>query len=195
MDIHRVMVCVHILGASGSGTTTLGGALAARLGCEQHDVDDYFWLPDDPPYQRRRPMPDRLRLLGARLDDSADWVLSGSLVGWGDPLVPRFDMVVYLSLDPALRMARLRMRERQRHGDRILPGGDRAGIHAEFMAWAADYDTAGLSQRSRARHDAWLADLPGRVLRLDAAEPVESLAEAVLRAMPRQGRRTRQLAR
>ena len=43
--IHRI----HILGASGSGTTTLGRALAARLQCPHFDTDDCFWLPTDPP--------------------------------------------------------------------------------------------------------------------------------------------------
>ena len=36
---------IHILGASGSGTTTLGRALAERLQCRHFDTDDYFWLP------------------------------------------------------------------------------------------------------------------------------------------------------
>jgi len=35
---------IHILGASGSGTTTLGRALAERLQCPHFDTDDYFWL-------------------------------------------------------------------------------------------------------------------------------------------------------
>ena len=43
--IHRI----HILGASGSGTTTLGRALAERLQCPHFDADDYFWVPTDPP--------------------------------------------------------------------------------------------------------------------------------------------------
>jgi hypothetical protein len=34
---------IHILGASGSGTTTLGHALAARLQCPHFDTDAYFW--------------------------------------------------------------------------------------------------------------------------------------------------------
>jgi predicted kinase len=33
---------LHLLGASGSGTTTLGRALAQRLGCPHFDTDD--WL-------------------------------------------------------------------------------------------------------------------------------------------------------
>jgi len=33
---------VHIVGASGSGTTTLGRALATQLGCPHVDTDDVF---------------------------------------------------------------------------------------------------------------------------------------------------------
>ena len=41
---------IHILGASGSGTTALGQALAEHLRCPHFDTDDYFWLPTDPPH-------------------------------------------------------------------------------------------------------------------------------------------------
>jgi adenylate kinase family enzyme len=41
---------VHILGASGSGATTLGAALAQRLGFTHLDSDDFFWIKTDPPY-------------------------------------------------------------------------------------------------------------------------------------------------
>jgi len=40
---------IHILGASGSGTTTLGRALAERLQYPHFETDDYFWLPTAPP--------------------------------------------------------------------------------------------------------------------------------------------------
>jgi adenylate kinase family enzyme len=39
---------IHLMGASGSGVTTLGRALAARLALPHHDSDDYFWLPTAP---------------------------------------------------------------------------------------------------------------------------------------------------
>src|SRR5438128_874343 len=44
---------LHILGASGSGTTTLGRALAEGLQCPHFDTDDYFWLPTDPPFTQQ----------------------------------------------------------------------------------------------------------------------------------------------
>ena len=54
---------IHILGASGSGTTTLGRALAERLQYPHFDTDDYFWLPTDPPYTQQRARTERAQLL------------------------------------------------------------------------------------------------------------------------------------
>jgi len=76
--IHRI----HILGASGSGTTTLGRALATRLQCPRFDTDDYFWLPTDPPYTHQREHTERQRLLMDDLMAHDAWVVSGSLCGW-----------------------------------------------------------------------------------------------------------------
>ena len=58
---------VHILGASGSGTTTLGRALAAKLGCPHLDTDDVFWLRTDPPFQHIRERSQRQEMLGTEL--------------------------------------------------------------------------------------------------------------------------------
>ena len=41
---------IHIYGASGSGTSTLGRYLAQRLDFAFLDADDYFWLPTDPKF-------------------------------------------------------------------------------------------------------------------------------------------------
>ena len=52
-----------VTGASGSGTTTLGRALATDWAVPHADVDDYFWLPTSPAYVDKRPVDDRLRLM------------------------------------------------------------------------------------------------------------------------------------
>lgn len=138
---------VHILGASGSGTTTLAQALATRLGCSHYDVDDYFWLPSDPPFQHIRDREARSALLGAELAKPGGWVLSGSLCGWGDVYIPLFDLVVFLWIPHDLRMARLAAREVQRYGAAIEPGGSMHAGSTVFMKWAAGYDEGGLWQR------------------------------------------------
>lgn len=110
---------VHILGASGSGTSTLALALSARLGCPHHDVDSYFWLPSDPPFQHIREREARCALLGPELEKPGGWVLSGSLCSWGDIYIPLFDLVVFLWIPHDLRMTRLAAREVARYGDAI----------------------------------------------------------------------------
>lgn len=102
---------VHILGASGSGTTTLAKALATHLGCPHYDADSYFWLPSDPPFQHIRDVEPRRVMLSADLEKPGGWVLSGSLCGWGDIYIPLFGLVVFLRIPHELRMARLAARE------------------------------------------------------------------------------------
>lgn len=177
------MARIHVLGASGSGTTTLGAALAARLDCPHEDTDDYFWLPTDPPFTTRRAAAARLRLLLPRLA-GAQWVLSGSALKWGAPLERLFDLVIFLRLDPALRMARLSRREAERYGARIAPGGDMVVASHAFLDWAESYDTAGFEHRSLVAHEQWLAARACPVLRLDSSAPVEDLAAAVLDRLP-----------
>ena len=69
---------IHITGASGSGTTTLGAAIAGRWGHRHLDTDDFYWEPTWPPFRQSRAEHDRQQLLAAALDESPRWVLSGS---------------------------------------------------------------------------------------------------------------------
>ena len=151
---------VHILGASGSGTTTLGRALAARLQYPHFDMDDYFWLPTDPPFTQPRERTERAQLLMDDLTAHDAWVVSGSLCGWGDVAIPLFELVVFLWIPHDRRMARLQRREQTRFGERILPGGDMYAQSQAFLAWAASYDDGGMDIRSRQLHDQWLGTLP-----------------------------------
>jgi hypothetical protein len=125
-------------------------------------------------------MPDRLARLEAALDETEDWVLSGSLAGWGDPLMPRFETVVFLAVPTAERLRRLEARERARYGSAIDPGG---ALHAQsqaFLRWAAAYDEGDHTIRSRARHDLWLKHVPCPVVQLEDLDPVERRLQRLL---------------
>lgn len=174
---------IHVLGASGSGTTTLGAAIAQAFGHVHLDTDDYYWEPTDPPFQQKREPVARVEVLRAALDAHPRWVLSGSLCGWGDVFVPRFDLVIFLFAPTDVRLARLLERERRRFGlDALALGGPMHGIHEVFMVWAAGYDNGGGEMRSRRQHERWLAALPCPLLRLE--EPVE-VAEQMARLAQR----------
>lgn len=168
------------MGAPGAGVSTLGKHLAARLGLTFLDTDDYHWFTSDPlPYKRKRNVEHRMRLLTGDLDALPGWVLSGALCGWGDPLIPRFDAVIYLWAPVEVRLERIRQRETARYGsERLAEGGDLHRVYQKFLDWAACYDT-GDGLRSKRHEMAWLDRLPCPVFTLDGTEPVEVLCERI----------------
>lgn len=165
---------IHILGASGSGTSTLGAALAERLGATHLDTDDYFWESTDPPFQRPREREERRAVLAAALDAHFRWTLSGSLCCWGDIFIPRFELVIFLVVPTEVRLARLRERERRLWGaEALAPGGVMHAAHGAFLDWAAAYDEGDSAMRSRSHHEQWLTKLPCPCLRLEGALTTE----------------------
>ncbi|GEM_PF-4595998 len=80
---------------------------------------------------------------------SHGWILSGSISELGKPLVPLFDLVVFLRTPTKLRIERL---------------------HARDRAYGAE---------ALSRHEEFLANLTCPVLRLNGSEPVEALVAKV----------------
>ncbi len=174
---------IHITGASGSGTTTLGAALAERLSVPHFDTDDFYWYPSRPEFERKRPVKERIRLLRAALLGVPGWVLSGSLNPWGNELASEFDQVVFLYVPPEQRLRRSLERERKRYGDTIDPGGSKYAKHIAFMSWSSRYDVVNTKGRSLTGHRAWLATLPSQVVEIYGTPTLEQSVEAVLSAM------------
>ncbi len=162
---------IHITGASGSGTSTLGAALAAALGGVHVDADDHYWLPTDPPFTHKRAAPAREAGVLAAVAAARIAILAGSVVGWGAPVEDGFDRIVFLYVDADVRVARLRQREVARYG-RADPA---------FLAWAAQYDAGPPEGRSLAKHRAWLATRTCPVLELRGEASVDDQVAAVRR--------------
>jgi len=185
------MTHIHIFGAPGSGVTTLGKALAERLGFSHFDTDDYYWFTEDVlPYRRKRNPDHRRLLLQKGLEQSDAWVLSSALCGWGDVFISKFEFVVYLWLPPDIRLARIRERETQRYGDeRLAPGRDLNVVFEKFLNWAAAYDEAGENKRNRASELLWLQKLACPVLKIGEEMPLNVLVDYVLEKSQVAGRK------
>lgn len=170
---------IHIIGASGSGTTTLGQALAGTLALRHLDTDNYYWLPTSPPFKRTREPKDRLLLLRRDLSAGPGAVVSGSVVGWGPEVEDSFALIVFLYLPTELRLARLRRRELERYGQ----------VDQAFLQWASEYDRGPSAGRSLARHEAWLAQRSCPVLLLEGDLSVDERVQRVVQAMPNPSQR------
>ena len=101
---------IHILGASGAGTTTLGRTLSKRFSIPHFDTDDYYCVKTDIPFTEKRGDRERAKLLKDGLLRFPEWVLSGSLCDWGDFAMPLFTLVVFLRIPHDLRMERIKAR-------------------------------------------------------------------------------------
>ena len=171
---------IHIFGASGSGTSTLGAHLAKEIGGSHLDTDSYYWHKTNPPFTHKRNPAERVTKIERDIHGKENWVLSGSICSWGDPLLHRFTLAVFLYLDPVIRMSRIAERERARYGSRILPGGEMYEQHLEFMDWAARYDYAKAPIRSFDLHERWMSRLNCPIVRLESKRPVGELCDEIL---------------
>ncbi|MGN1021594.1 MAG: MazG nucleotide pyrophosphohydrolase domain-containing protein [Aristaeellaceae bacterium] len=174
---------VHLFGASGSGTTTLGRMLAQEKGWTHLDSDDYFWLPTDPPFRQKRPAQERLALMKQDMEAAENVVISGSLVDWGDGLIPFFTLCVRTVVEPSVRLERLYQRELDRFGERILPGGDMHEENQKFLQWARGYDDGPVTTRSRALHDQWQQKLRCPCVTVDTTGRLEDAMAMILKAI------------
>ncbi len=170
---------VHLLGASGSGTSALGKYISERTGWFFMDTDDYFWLPTDPPFTTKRESSDRVELMRKDIDEHDNVVISGALCGWGDFLIPELTLAIRVDTATDVRIERIKRRERERFGSRIDEGGDMYEIHLKFIEWASSYDDGGLNMRSRAKHDEWQKLLRCPVVTVDGGVPLETNFEII----------------
>lgn len=171
---------IHIVGASGSGTTTLGRELSNKHGYVHLDTDDFYWEKTDPPYTTPRELVKRQELLKEELDTHNKWVVTGSLVGWGDMFKSSFDLIVFLWIPSELRISRLHERERTKHGKRIEPGGEMHQTFIAFIDYASRYDTADTSIRSKKSHNQWIDTLTCDVLRLEGSYELDQNLNKVM---------------
>jgi len=175
---------IYITGASCAGVTTLGRHLATQLGVRHVDVDDYYWMPTNPPFTTKRPPADRVSMMQQAPGD-AGGVLTGSCMVWGEALIANAELIVFVATPTPVRLERLAARETQRFGDRIAPGGDMHQIHVAFREWASQYDDPQFSGRNRAWHEAWLSQQTAPVLRIDGMKRPEQMVADVVHALSR----------
>jgi len=172
---------ICIIGASGTGKTTLGKAIAQRLHIPFFDGDDYYHLPTDPPFQKQRGADERCTMIQQDLGGCESWVLSGGVAAWVPAPALDYTLLIFLYLPPAVRIDRLRRRERELYGRRILDGGDMARGHTEFMEWTAGYDDGSVAGTNTLPiHEALVCRARCPVLHLREAMTTDAQLERVL---------------
>jgi cytidylate kinase len=81
------------------------------------------------------------------------WIVSGSLVSWGDSIQGEFDLAVYLTVPREERVRRVKIREAERFAHQIEIDGDMYEEHLKFLKWVAQYDESCRGGRSKPKHE------------------------------------------
>ncbi|WP_448127271.1 hypothetical protein [Salinicola sp. NYA28a] len=153
---------ILIMGAPGSGVTTLGAALSKAWAWPHLDTDDYEWVSSAPPFVHKTNPEERRKKLLVDMDQ-ANVVVSGSVMEWGKEVENAFSLIVFLNLETNLRIKRIKSRDDSLYG----------GTDPHFLEWAASYETGHRPGRSRYTHEAWLRECCCQVLRLEGELPLD----------------------
>ena len=167
------MAKIHVLGASGSGTTTIAKVLAKKLGYVHLDTDSYFWEETDIPFTKKRAVDNRIALLREDLQKDKNVILSGIFYPWGDELTKYFDCLIHIETASKVRMDRLIRREYEMYGNRMLKGGDMYFQFKRFLNWALDYEKNTNEDIGQAKTEEWIANTHLRVIKIDGEKNVE----------------------
>ena len=171
---------ILLFGASGSGTTTLGNEIEKRADFKHLDVDDYYWKKTNPPFQEKIPLTERNENLKADFKKFDKVVVSGSMVSWGKEWETAFDLAIFIQLENTERMERLKKREAERYGEKLLTDKKIQQNSKAFLEWADQYENPNFDGRSLKVHLNWIELLDCKVLKLNGAAELKNNAEIVL---------------
>jgi adenylate kinase family enzyme len=178
---------VAVVGASGSGKTTVGRALAGALGCEHVELDAIHHQPDWTSLPR-----DEFRARVESIAAGPSWVVDGNYRAVRDLVWARADTLVWLDLPRTTTVRRVARRTLRRavtrqelwHGNReALRNLARRDPERNILRWAWVKQPLLVEQYERAVADPANAHL--RVLRLRTPAEVR----AFLRSLPGTGGR------
>ncbi|SFZ91521.1 Adenylate kinase [Flaviramulus basaltis] len=171
---------ILIFGASGSGTTTLGKEVGKMTDFIHLDVDNYYWKQTDPPFQEKISFVERNKNLKTDFEKFKNIIVTGSLVSWGKEWETVFDLAVFIRLNNNKRIKRLKKREIERYGDKLLT--DKKIMHDSnaFLEWANQYENPNFDGRSLNIHNNWIELLNCKVLKIDGEMELKNKTDKVI---------------
>jgi len=171
---------ILIFGASGSGTTTLGTEIEKRTSFMHLDVDNYYWQKTDPPFQEKIALTERNTMLKADFEKHENVIISGSMVSWGKQWETSFDLAIFIRLNNNERMERLKKRETERYGEKLLTDKKTQRNSKDFLEWARQYEDPNFDGRSFKVHNDWIELLDCKTLRINGEMSLKNKTEKVI---------------
>lgn len=162
---------IQVCGLNGCGKSTLGRALAQKIGFHFIDNEELFFTRNaaDEPYQNPRSRAEVEKLLMEEVRKHGDFVLAAVRGDYGKEILPLYRYAVLIEVPKEIRLRRVRDRSFQKFGGRMKPGGDLYESEEVFFQTAA--------ARPEDYAESWARTLPCPVVVVDGTRPVEENVE------------------
>jgi len=149
---------IIVFGANGSGKTMLGRELAHILHFKHIDHEDYCFEKSDIPYTVTRPREVYEALMLADIEKYGSFIISACTGDFGEKIEKLYKLAVYIEAPLELRIERVKQRNIERFGERVLKGGDMYEQQSGFVDFVA--------KRPLSRIEQWAETLTCPMLRI-----------------------------
>ncbi len=143
---------ILVMGASGSGTSTIGEFLANYLGYDILESDFYKWEQTNPPFLKMRPQEESNKMILDKISSCKNLIISGSLHSNPDTF-KYIDIIFYLYAPTSVRMKRILQRDIETGRNSLQQEGEVKEKFMDFLWCAENYDNLGFDGRSKASQE------------------------------------------
>lgn len=171
---------IHVMGASGSGTSSLGEFLGKALGFDVIESDFYKWKQTIPEFQVMRPIEESNTLLLDKIKACKNLIITGSLHS-NDVVFKYIDLIVYLKCPTFVRMKRIKQRDVETGRNSMLTEGEVYENYLGFLELAQNYNKLGLDKRSKASQMWVIKSCNCPTLKINTNQKMEKVRQKVLK--------------
>lgn len=154
-------------GLNGCGKSTLGKALAQKLGYYFIDIEDMYFTrtSTDAPYANPRSRAEVEKLLLDEVRKQDHFVFSAIKGDYGEELQKYYQVAVVIEVPKEIRTQRVRNRSFQKFGSRMLAGGDLHQAEEQFFELA--------ESRTEDFYAQWLQSLHCPIIPVDGTKSID----------------------
>lgn len=165
---------IQICGLNGCGKSTLGRALAERIGFHFIDNENLYFsrTNTDEPYMNPKSRADVERLLMEEVSKFPDFIFAAVKGDYGTDIIPMYDYIVMIEVPLNVRSHRVRNRSFQKFGNRMLIGGD---LHDQEEAFFQIVE----SRRDDYIED-WLQMVKCPIIRVDGTKTIDENVKHII---------------
>lgn len=173
---------ILIIGASGTGTTTLGKRISTKLELPFIDLDELFWLESEIPFTKFRNTEQLKEIVNDKIYSKNEWLISGDPSLWNVGIEDKINYLIFLKAPTDIRISRLEQRYNNHYGIASRVKGNLIfENHQSFIKWTMQYNTGGITGRTKDKQELWISNLNCIIFETNSDKELDLLMENALK--------------